>query len=193
MNHQRPELRLLFDTKTPDGLLPLPLHLGRWDLGVALDEMARHARQQAVTLGAPAPGSPTEIAPLVAPIVSLLLYLADERADYARPTIPEPKRIKDKHGGKTWKLFPAKRPETIEVGARIGAALRRAQSEPPGEPQVGTHAGPRPRIRAAHWHLYWTGPKGGEQPQQPRVRWIPPTGVNLDLGDIEPTIRPVRP
>jgi hypothetical protein len=192
MNQRRAELRLLF--VAPDGgLLPLPLHLGRWDLGVAMDEMARQARQHAVTLGMPAPGKVAPLATLAAPVVSLLLYLAADQADYQRPGWPEPKRTKDKAGGKVWKLFPPKHAEIIDVGVRMGAALRRGPAPPSNDPADGTHASPRPHIRAAHWHLYWTGPKTGDQPQQPRVLWIPPTGVNLDQGAIAPTIRPVQP
>lgn len=116
-NAQRPELRLLFDRADPDALVPLPLHLGPWPLGVALDEMARQARQQAVRLHVPAPGDPAALAALAAPVVALLSYLADPAADYARPPWPEPKRSRDKDGGRIWKLFPPKHPTLHLIGA----------------------------------------------------------------------------
>jgi hypothetical protein len=121
-------------------------------------------------------------------ILSLLLYLCSDQADYPRSERPRAKRTKQ-----GWRLFPAKAPMTWEVGLRIGAALRRhaetASHAPVTANEPGTHARPRPHIRAAHWHLYWTGPRSG--PQTPLVRWIPPTGINLDLGETVPVVRPV--
>ena len=49
------ELRLLLDLDT--GLLPMPLHLGQWDLVAALEEMVRETRKHAVSHALPAPGS----------------------------------------------------------------------------------------------------------------------------------------
>jgi len=48
------ELRLLLDFDT--GLLPMPLHLGQWDLVTALEEMVRETRKHARSHALPAPG-----------------------------------------------------------------------------------------------------------------------------------------
>lgn len=75
-NHAREELRLLLDFDHE--LLPIPLHLGPWDLTTALDEMAREARRNAVAVGAPAPGRMGQFADSISPLVSVLLYLCVE-------------------------------------------------------------------------------------------------------------------
>jgi hypothetical protein len=98
------------------------------------------------------------------------------------PEKPQPKRTK--HG---WRLFPADKPATWDVGARIGAALRKASTT--SEPGGGTHAGPRPHIRRAHWHTFLVG----ADRQTRRLRWLPPIPVNLDaIEDLPATIKPVR-
>ena len=182
------ELRLLLDHT--DGLLALPLHLGPWDLSTALDEMGREARKQAVLAGQPAPGNMAQLATLAGPLVSLLLYLCSDGADYERAGPVTPTRTK-----KGLRLFPPHQPRTWEVGTRIGAALRRAASLPAsdlGPADPGTRASPRPHVRTAHWHLYWTGPRTGTQ--VPKVRWIAPVGVNLALGeDLPAVVRQVSP
>lgn len=191
-NHERAELRFLLDFD--DRFAPLPLHLGHWDIGVALDEMAREARTNAVAQNRPAIGSPAELAPLASRLTSLVLYLCSEQADYQRPPPPRSKGGKDKE-----RIIPPSNARQWSVGTRIGAAIRKGRADSTIEPssdndnETGQNqARPRPHIRAAHWHLYWTGPKTGDIPQKPRVRWVPPTGVNLDLGDTIATIRPVR-
>lgn len=57
------------------------------------------------------------------------------------------------------------------VGGKFNSALRRHIQ---AEPQGGTHASPRPHLRAGHWHLYWTG-KGRETP---KVKFLHPCLVN---------------
>jgi hypothetical protein len=124
----------------------------------------------------------------IAPMVSLLLYLCSESADYRRP--PPPKSKRNKQGER---LLAPVRPTTWDVGARIGAALRRARDaehEFSGEPSA---AGTRPRahIRRAHWHTFWTGPRDGER--TPLVKWLPPIPVNVDDLDAMPAVvHPVR-
>jgi len=67
------------------------------------------------------------------------------------------------------------------VGGRFAAAYRlwtKAQSDSRG----GTHAGPRPHLRAGHWHLYWTG-RGRTTP---KMNFVHPCLVNADeVGDVE--------
>lgn len=184
-------LILGFDTDhAPEHLTiaPLPL-VGTLD--TALDQVRRDWRaaiERGNADGFPLRGYEDASRELLPKILSLLLYLCSDQADYPRPDRPQAKRTKQ-----GWRLFPAKAPLTWDVGLRIGAALRRhaeTASEAPastGDPR--THARPRPHIRAAHWHLYWTGPRSGTQ--NPVVRWIPPTGINLDLDEAVPTVRPV--
>ena len=183
-NADREELRLLLDTE--ETLTPLPIHLGTWDLKAALDKMGSEAAKQAGTAFLQASVT-SMLMPIAAPLVSLLLYLCSEDADYQRPPAPTPK--KTKRGSR---FFPPDRPSTWDVGVRIGAALRKARTEHDDESSAtGTGTRPRPHIRRAHWHTYWTGPREGERTAL--VKWLPPIAVNLEGDDELPAvIHPVR-
>ena len=185
-NDGREELRLVLDME--DALTPFPLHLGPWDLATALNETGRVARSNAVELGQPAPGNLAALAVHFEPLVSLLLYLCSDGADYERRELPRPKRTKQ-----GWRLFPADKPTTWDVGARIGAAIRAVPSQGgPGETaETEGRARPRPHVRSAHWHSFWRGPLDGERSRM--VKWLPPMLVNAeDLGQLAVTVRPVR-
>lgn len=193
----RPELRLLIDADA--GLLPVPVHLGPWSLAESLNRMVNAASAQAVALGmgAAPPGLLTTIQSRIEPLVSLLLFLCAQNAEIGagarRPENPQPKHTK-----RGWRLFPADRPTTWDVGVRLGAALRAAyqQTETIDD---GAHEGPRPHIRRAHWHGYRSGPMkrpdGSDIPTSERkfdLRWLPPIPVNLESVDVLPaTIRSV--
>ncbi|MDN0082395.1 hypothetical protein QU487_06460 [Crenobacter sp. SG2305] len=134
------------------------------------------------------------------PIINLLLYLCSEAPDIAgkgQPANPEPKRTR-RDG---WKLFPASGPKKWDVGVRVGAALRKAYHEAETGQGDGSHAGPRPHIRRAHWHGFRSGPKtrddGSEIPTIDRkfdLRWLPPIPVKLTMTDDLPAvIRNVKP
>lgn len=64
-------------------------------------------------------------------------------------------------------------PEVFIVGREFVSVLERWENRQPTDPQGGTHASPRPHIRGAHAHLYWTGVGRTE----PRVRFLPPIPV----------------
>lgn len=182
----REELRLLIDTD--EGLLPVPLHLGPWDLRTALDEMGRVARGHSVALGLPAPGNTGALAPSVAPFVSLVLYLCADEADYERPSRP-----RERKGMRATRLSEPEMPSVLAVGVRMGAALRahRARETTQGPTLEGARARPIGHIRSSHWHTFWRGPLDGVR--EKFVKWLPPMGVNLDL-NADPTavIRPVK-
>jgi hypothetical protein len=186
-NDGREELRLLLDTD--EALTPVALHLGPWDLDTALVEMGRVARRNAVRFGKPAVGDTTVFRPFVEPLVSVLLYLCADEADYPRPDWPRPTRTR--HG---WKLFPPKAASVWEAGTRMGAALRSAsarddgRTEPAAEP-TGERRRPRPHVRAAHWHTFLAGPMDGERRRI--LKWLPPTLVAAEPG--AETIAVIRP
>lgn len=183
----RTELRLLLDGEA--ALLPLPLHVGDWSLQEAIQRAADAASVQALGAGMMAlPPVPSDVRAALEPIVSLLLYLCAQNAEIGdgtcRPVNPEPKRVKT-----GWRLFAAQRVTTWDVGVRLGSAMRRAyQAEQTGE---ATHAGPRPHIRRAHWHGFWSGPRDGAR--QFDLRWLPPIAVNVDdVEGLPATVRPVK-
>jgi hypothetical protein len=184
-NDGREELRLLLDTDA--ALVPIPLHLGPWDLREALARMGREAQRRAPDLAQPTPAALATHAEHLAPLLSLLLYLCSDEADYPRPPPPTPKRTK-----RGPRLFPPDRPATWDVGVRLGAALRQAHRARDPEPEAsGTGPRPRPHIRRAHWHTYWKGPREGARTAH--VQWLPPIPVNLDDDIALPAvIHPVR-
>lgn len=65
-------------------------------------------------------------------------------------------------------------PEVSRVGWRLGAAIRAATGARGGRSPDERH-GPRPHLRRAHWHRYWTGPLTGERRLE--LRWVAPTFV----------------
>ena len=198
INHQRPELRLLLDAEI--ALEPFPLHLGPWSLEESIRRMTDVAKVQGLAVGASIPAGElvSEARPIIEPILSLLLYLCAENAEIgdgqARPANPTPKRTKSGP-----RLFAPDRPTTWDVGVRLGAALRRAYhaSETAGD---GTHAGPRPHVRRAHWHGFRSGAMKREDgspiaagDREFKLRWLPPIPVNQDdVSDLPATIRPVK-
>lgn len=181
-NMGRHELRLLLDRE--EMLIPMPVHIGDWPLEEA---MRRVAAEAAAQVGGAAPPM-EEMTPEIAPLLSLLLYLCSEAADYGgslRPANPRP--VKTAKGPR---LFPPQRPQVWEVGARLGAALRKAYTEASEKAEeVGDRARPRPHIRRAHWHAYRVGPGR----QEIRLHWLPPIPVNVeDLSDLPVVVRPVE-
>jgi hypothetical protein len=76
-----------------------------------------------------------------------------------------------------------------QVGLRIGTALRshrRASVSSTGVPQSTM----TPHVRRAHWHRFWVGPRNGER--RLTLKWLPPIPVNVDKGEVEATVRPLR-
>lgn len=108
--------------------------------------------------------------------VNLVLYicaygLTDSSGDTSKTAYPRPKKVK---GG--WRLFPPDKPRVHILGAGFGRQIRAGREAA----RSGSHAGPRPHIRRAHWHSYWTGPKAA---QKIVVHWLPPIPVAMAEDD----------
>jgi len=133
---------------------------------------------------------------LIQPLMSILLWLCS-----AKPEISglDPLRgFRTKKTKQGIRHFNAEQPRVYEVAYRIGAALRLdAEAMVRGGRGDGTHASPRPHIRRAHWHAFWTGPRaaaGKEQPTERKLilKWIAPIAVCVGTNDpIIPTVHPV--
>lgn len=69
-----------------------------------------------------------------------------------------------------------------DVGFRVGAALRAHKAQTEQNADVSNDAGsapasPRPHIRRAHWHHYWTGRRDLPEERKLILKWQAPTFV----------------
>jgi hypothetical protein len=124
-------------------------------------------------------------------VVSILLYLCSEQPDIIdhagkrrKPGPPPP--VSTATGPK---FFPPANPTQWDVGYKVGAVLR-SHREAESIRGEGTHASPRPHVRRAHWHSYWTGPRDDPKKQAIVLKWIHPLLVGGDK--IIPTIYQVK-
>lgn len=120
--------------------------------------------------------------------VSLVLYLCSDEPEIeghtpgSRPHYPAYKKTK-----RGLQLFPPDRPRVWRIGEEIGSAIERGRVSASGEERKG----PRPHIRRAHWHGFWSGPikPRPEFETQPERRfgykWLPPTVVGIGERDGE--------
>jgi hypothetical protein len=195
------ELRLVLDTaQTPDlaldpvrGLIPLPLMLGEGYLADVLERLAESSRRRIEAMGlqdlAMRPSDPSRLLGETQPLVALVLYLCAENAEIGdgsrRPSVPPHKCAK-----RGPRLIPPDRLTAWDVGLRLGAALRRAESSEELDAGVwqGERARPRAHIRRAHWHTF----RVGEGRRGNKVKWMAPIPVNVRDPDALPaTVRPV--
>ena len=134
---------------------------------------------------------------LIRPLLSILLWLCS-----ANPEITglDPLRgFRAKKTKKGLRNFGPDEPRVYEVAYRIGSALRLDRAAMArGVPGDGSHASPRPHIRRAHWHAFWTGPKASISKARPAdrklvLKWIAPIAVCVGTDDpVIPTVHPVR-
>lgn len=123
-------------------------------------------------------------------VLNVLLYLCTVDVDLpSRPV--RPTRLGRKRGGGL-----AQQVTTWEVGVRLGAALRKAQSEGRADPDSAYPRGTavRPHIRRAHFHHFRTGALALGEARPLRLRWLPPIPVKVEWGegDLPVVVRPVQ-
>ncbi len=116
--------------------------------------------------------------------LSMLLWLCQDEPDISRFNGMPPPLPTQRIRGRT---VPIGDPVRLwDVGLRVGRLLA-ASSTAGGqknEHQGGTHARPRPHLRRAHWHLYWTGERGSV----PKVLFVHPCLVNAASPEILPAV-----
>ena len=225
-----PTLCLLICTATSQTTLRLPL--GRVTLADALATMVARADEVLVSREAHFRESGEEDPVRINPsdfrididavrkdlpaILNVLLYLCADNADFGASSRPaNPGVTKTRRGSK---LFCAQSVAEWEVGVRVGTELRHALQAARPYPFASTAAQysdgplrevsrPRPHIRNAHWHHFWTGPKLPSKPEchadeaqgeretgiskadrKLIVRWILPTLVNARTSEAVPTV-----
>lgn len=97
------------------------------------------------------------------------------------PHNPSPRKTK-----KGLRYFPPAKPTIWGCGMRQGAQLRRARARH-AESKRGTHDGPIPHTRAAHWHTYIVGKGSRKDPSKGKrvLKWVHTILVNADKGDVD--------
>ena len=171
--------------------LPLLLDLKK----DTLEECIQATQEEALLpqmLGIKAMSFPQEVFPIVRGLLNLALYLASEEPDLSQRPRPLPK-LEARRKDFIPRVYPEASPQRIEVGWRLGAALREARQAQRTTSGVGRS--PQPHIRRGHWHLYWTGEGSRKDPSraEPRVRWLEPTlvGAKRLEGELPAVVRKV--
>jgi len=193
------ELRLLLDSETDLHLFPVPIRLGHGSLqdaieaitAIAYAKMEQHFPEKQAYFADKVERDAQDARDLM-PILSLLLYLCADEADYERP--PGLKTARPRSLGKQRITVIPEDVRTWNVGVRIGAELRKAREAVETETNLDTaesrtHARPRPHWRRAHWHTFWSGPLDGERVA--RVKWLPPMVVGLDRQELPAVVHRV--
>jgi len=199
-----PELHLLLDD--PAGVLhsvTVPLSTSTLEdaCRIASIDRANHEQRICWSDGNPSEiardhdvtTNPSDAASGLAPLISTLLYMCSQSADYrdacgARNAPGKPAPVLTRIGPR---LFPPESPTIWETGYRIGAPLRGAVRQ--ASVQQGTNrSSPAPHIRRAHWHSFWLGPKDSTAERRLALKWLPPIAVALSTPEeLIPSVRRV--
>ena len=132
-------------------------------------------------------GSRDEYKTAFTAMLQLLFYLCSDEPDM--PEIEHPAKRKTLSGS----VRSPKEPRIWDVGVRISNVIRRYKNsgqayQPSESTEPGSHASPRPHVRSAYWHTYWTGPRQAAFPERkPIMKWIPPIPIGMDWKHELPT------
>lgn len=180
VNNKMPELRLLYLMADGSSLsVPILLPGGTLeDSKQALRHSAIKRYDPAVDMGCDDGDYPSD--EIITASINMVLYLSSEA-----PDIPGDGELRAR---RTYRGTVAKRTAVLDVGTRIGAALREAAASDPQSPPGGSHASPVAHIRRAHWHHFWIG---SSDERKLIVRWLPPIPVNV-TDEADPVVRPIK-
>jgi hypothetical protein len=200
-----PELHLLLDD--PGGVLhsiAIPLSASTLEEACRLASVDRADYEQKISWSSGAAvdisneqlmaANPANLAASLAPLISMLLYLCSESADYRDSTairdLPgKPNPVQTRNG---LRIFPPDVPTIWETGYRIGAPLRSAVKQATSRDAGANRSSPIPHIRRAHWHSFWLGPKANVGERRLALRWLPPMPIALSTPEeLMPAVRQV--
>lgn len=183
INLQITELRILVDSEPK--LIPIVLYIGNYSVLDALKNPMLHLLSHLRRLGVSEKeylltlrDSEEDIAkfqPIIEPIISLILYLCAQNAEYAQNKPIKPLPTKTKNG---LRFFPPHKPTIWEMGVRLGTAIRQYRTEA-SHSYRGKRGSPCPHIRRAHWHSYPIGKKSDGALRKTELKWLLPIGVKI--------------
>lgn len=179
-NTGRPELRYWVVPADRHGY-PVIVHLDRPTIADGIAAAMAEAQRQAVLAWAAAETVSSEqmegIAAMAEELTALVVYLIgavrDGDCQDARRGPAHPLRS----------IRTPNHPTTWEIGWKQGHAFAQALA---AADQGGSHSGPRPHVRRAHWHSFWSGRDEGLKLS---IRWLPP--IFVGSGEIIPTIHDI--
>ena len=195
VNSRTPELRLLFlDERHRTFSVPVIFSKDKTLDGslCALQESAqlRSALIEPANLETLAQTSENASMLEVASALQLVLYLCSDQAD-----VPELEASRRTAHAAARQPRSARPTQTVDVGFRVGAALRAARAAHPmeaSESHIPTGAHPAPHVRRAHWHSFWMGAKGSDA-RRLTVRWLHPILVGAtDREGLQTVVHPVK-
>ena len=106
-------------------------------------------------------------------ILNLVLYLCADNVDI--PKLPQHPKERVRLSGN---VDVAKEPKIWTVGERVSLFLKKHYYKSDSSKKGSSHSSPRPHIRKAHWHSFWTG-KINSDSRKLIVKWLPPIPVNI--------------
>lgn len=191
-----PILRIIVDYG--DSYMPAGIPLGDWTLDEAIENLSYIQHESFLgtyyNLEDVFHDSANGVRLQMQRILSFAYYICSQYAELGNGS-EKPKRAQPVKTKKGLTYFPPDKPKVWDVGAKLGKALRASRERDEEEQREyqqgdGIRQRPRPHIRRAHWHTFLSGPRTEKQKRM--VKWIPPTGVNLDYGEVIPTIYPIK-
>ncbi len=180
---------------------PLAMHIGNWTIEEGVQRAFEKAKKNAFeytnmdvfeVLKNLDENIASEII-ITKKLLSLVLYLCSESAEYAREKPIRPAPVRTKLG---YRIPVAEQHKQWEIGVRIGATIRMARQQQDSGYETYSETGRtvRPHIRKAHWHGYWSGSRAEDKKEERKfsVKWIPPVFVKPDVGDLPAVIKKVK-
>jgi hypothetical protein len=186
MDNSLPMLRLLVDYgEARWGSVPLIIRSGL--IAGMLDDTIKTAQATGQRFGIDgAEDTLSDKTEVIRAAIAIALYSCSNHRDVADPARPGAELARPRVVGRLYQ------PRRIEVGYRVGAAIRRSRTvrvEAEDEPEAVSRARVSAHLRAAHWHLYYAGVGSRRDPslRKPVLHWLPP--VPVGAGELEPVLR----
>ena len=202
VNNGDRELRLLFLSQDGKITMAFPIHIDEANIRASVVHTIKESHQNIrapemqmlrQNLFAQSKAENIErLEELLKKALQLVLYLCAQNKEVAA----NPEQRKMKKAAVTKDRYAEVR--KWDVGIRIGAAVRQynvkkaetTQDKAPSDVVHKAHASPRPHIRRAHWHNFWTGPKDGDRKLV--LKWLAPSFVGTNTDDTPVVIHKVK-
>ena len=176
VNRKAPELRVQMVTEGFDHSFPMVLHLIP---GGTVGECINDTLQTTQELSGTDFDREDTSFTIMLSAIQMILYISAENADVLEEPAPV-RPVRDSNKAERRILDKAGEVRGLDVGIRVGAALRKARRRYEGTENPGTGARKRAHTRRGHWHHYWTGPKNGER--KLILKWTAPTFIHPEDG-----------